>query len=298
MKIILSEKYGRLASWMRKLPAQGVCGEVLRNDRNTLWCERVAGEEFVVKRFAVPLRLNRWVYTFFRPTKARRSYDYSLRLRRSGIAVADPVGYIECRRGLLFHTGYYVSKRLPYPTLQQLDREPQARQFEILDAFAAFTVRLHEKGVLDYDYNPGNIFYYREDGAWNFALIDVNRMAFRRSSGVISLPPQPESARLRGDAPPPRLGDALSGLCADPLCRIAPLGLETPERRRTAQTGDQPAGTHPALFQTAHREEVAAGDAIIRPRSCIFGRRWDATAPVSVRRRPFRSPCRSTPDAA
>lgn len=131
MKIILSEKYGRLASWMRKLPAQGVCGEVLRDDRNTLWCERVAGEEFVVKRFAVPLRLNRWVYTFFRPTKARRSYDYSLRLRRSGIAVADPVGYIECRRGLLFHTGYYVSKRLPYPTLQQLDREPQARQFEI-----------------------------------------------------------------------------------------------------------------------------------------------------------------------
>ena len=51
MKIILSEKYGRLASWMRKLPAQGVCGEVLRDDRNTLWCERVAGEEFVVKRF-------------------------------------------------------------------------------------------------------------------------------------------------------------------------------------------------------------------------------------------------------
>lgn len=45
----------------------------------------------------------------------------------------------------------------------------------------AFTVRLHEKGVLDYDYNPGNIFYYREDGAWNFALIDVNRMAFRRN---------------------------------------------------------------------------------------------------------------------
>ena len=81
----------------------------------------------------------------------------------------------------MFHTGYYVSKRLPYPTLQQLDREPQARQFEILDAFAAFTVRLHEKGVLDYDYNPGNIFYYREDGAWNFALIDVNRMAFRRN---------------------------------------------------------------------------------------------------------------------
>ena len=27
----------------------------------------------------------------------------------------------------------------------------------------------------------GNIFYYREDGAWNFALIDVNRMAFRRN---------------------------------------------------------------------------------------------------------------------
>ena len=64
MKIILSEKYGRLASWMRKLPAQGVCGEVLRDDRNTLWCERVAGEEFVVKRFAVPLPEPVGLYVF------------------------------------------------------------------------------------------------------------------------------------------------------------------------------------------------------------------------------------------
>ena len=37
-----------------------------------------------------------------------------------------------------------------------------------------------KRGVLDYDYNPGNIFYYKECDAWNFALIDVNRMAFRR----------------------------------------------------------------------------------------------------------------------
>ena len=180
MKIVLSEKYGHLAPWIRNLPSQGVSEEVLRDNRNTLWCERAADEEFVVKRFAVPLRLNRWVYTFLRPTKAKRSYDYSLRLERLGVAVADPVGYIECRRGLLFHTGYYVSKRLPYPTLECLEQEPQLRQLEILDAFAAFTVGLHEKGVLDYDYNPGNIFYYREDGAWHFALIDVNRMVFRR----------------------------------------------------------------------------------------------------------------------
>lgn len=166
---------------MRTLPSQGISGEVLRDNRNTLWCVKVEGEELVVKRFAKPLRLNRWVYTFLRPTKAKRSYNYSLRLEQLGIAVADPVGYIECRRGLLFHTGYYVSKRLPYPTLEHLEREPQLRQLEILDAFAAFTVELHEKGVLDYDYNPGNIFYYRENDTWSFALIDVNRMAFRRN---------------------------------------------------------------------------------------------------------------------
>lgn len=180
MKVVVSEKYAHLSEWMRKLPARGICGEVLRDDRNTLWCERAEGEELVVKRFAKPLRLNRWVYTFFRPTKAKRSFVYSQRLERLGIAVAEPVGYIECRQGLLFHTGYYVSKRLPYPTLGELDREKPLRQLEILDAFADFTVELHEKGILDYDYNPGNIFYYPEAGTWRFALIDVNRMAFRR----------------------------------------------------------------------------------------------------------------------
>jgi len=183
MKVVWAEKYGHLAAWLRELPARGVAGEVLREDRNTLWRERVGDEELVVKRFGVPLRLNRWVYTFLRPTKARRSFDYSLRLQRLGFDVADPVGYIECRRGVLFHTGYYVSLRLPHPTLAELEREPRRRQFEILDAFAAFTVRLHEKGVLDFDYNPSNIFYCRRNGAWRFALIDVNRMTFRRRLG-------------------------------------------------------------------------------------------------------------------
>lgn len=180
MKVVLAEKYIRLGEWMHALPARPLTGELLRDARNTLWCERVAGEEFVVKRFAVPTRFNRWVYTFFRPSKAKRSYRYSLRLEKLGFPVAEPVGYVECRRGLLFHTGYYVSRRVPHPTLADIGSEPPARQLEILDAFAAYTVALHEKGVLDYDYNPGNIFYYRENGVWRFALIDVNRMTFRR----------------------------------------------------------------------------------------------------------------------
>ena len=106
MKVVLAEKYIRLGEWMHALPARPLTGELLRDARNTLWCERVAGEEFVVKRFAVPTRFNRWVYTFFRPSKAKRSYRYSLRLEKLGFPVAEPVGYVECRRGLLFHTGY------------------------------------------------------------------------------------------------------------------------------------------------------------------------------------------------
>ena len=180
MKVVVAKKYALLKGWLHALPTRSAAGEILREGRNTLWCERVGDEEFVVKRFAVPTRFNRWVYTFFRPSKAKRSYSYSLRLERLGFAVAEPVGYVECRRGLLFHTGYYVSRRVPHPTLADIGCERPLRQLEILDAFAAYTVALHEKGVLDYDYNPGNIFYFRETHAWCFALNDVYRMKFHR----------------------------------------------------------------------------------------------------------------------
>lgn len=49
----------------------------------------------------------------------------------------------------------------------------------MLEAFARFTVQLHEKGIEHRDFNHGNILWDRTPaGAYRFQLIDINRMHF------------------------------------------------------------------------------------------------------------------------
>ena len=49
---------------------------------------------------------------------------------------------------------------------------------DILKAFAAFTVDLHEKGVLHLDYSAGNILFDRQGENIVFSILDLNRMRF------------------------------------------------------------------------------------------------------------------------
>ena len=53
---------------------------------------------------------------------------------------------------------------------------------KVLRAFAAYTVRLHEAGVLHEDYSPGNIAFEIAGDKVSFSLFDINRMHFGRLS--------------------------------------------------------------------------------------------------------------------
>lgn len=52
----------------------------------------------------------------------------------------------------------------------------------MLEAFARFTVRLHEKGICHEDFNQTNILWRHDEatGRYDFQLIDINRMKFLR----------------------------------------------------------------------------------------------------------------------
>ena len=75
--------------------------------KNSIWDRRnkikiisFHNEEITIKSFKVPHLINKIAYTFVRPSKARRSYDNSLKIKEF---VPKPIGYVEFKqRGLIF----------------------------------------------------------------------------------------------------------------------------------------------------------------------------------------------------
>lgn len=159
-KIVLSPTYAYLQQEIRKIPAGDYrILETYCDRRNTVRkIELTGGRIFVLKQYKRPTRLNQFAYTLFRKSKARRAYEYALRLQQLGFETAAPVAYLEISRHGLFHTGYFLSEFIAHPllsTLQEGDEESR----KILEDFAAFIVEMHEKGVFNLDMNPGNVFF-------------------------------------------------------------------------------------------------------------------------------------------
>ncbi len=146
--------------------------------RNEIKVLEYAQQKVVVKAFKVPHLLNRIVYSFFRKSKARKSYEYSVKISEF---VPKPIGYIEFYKGGLLHQSYFISEHFDYDfTIREplLDKDfPQKRA--ILEAFAYFTFKLHQQDILHQDYSPGNILIKQDDKEFIFNIVDINRMQFK-----------------------------------------------------------------------------------------------------------------------
>lgn len=181
MRIHVNTNTEHLRDFAQRLPElfdQG--GEVLHAGRNTIKAFEINGERLVVKRFRRPNLLRAVIYTFFRRSKARRSYEHAVRLRALGIDSPEPIAWSEYRRHGLLSDTYYVSRRSDYaPLSQTTEHFPAAGTLPVLEAFARFAVSLHEKGIEHRDFNHGNILWSRTAaGVYRFQLIDINRMHF------------------------------------------------------------------------------------------------------------------------
>jgi serine/threonine protein kinase len=134
--------------------------------------------ELVVKSFKIPNIINKIAYTFFRDSKAKKSYDYSVKI---GNFTPKPVGYIEFYKFLLLHQSYFISEKFDYDfTIREplLDHKFPDRE-NIFRAFARFTYELHQAEILHKDYSPGNILIKKEQEDYIFKIVDINRMEFR-----------------------------------------------------------------------------------------------------------------------
>lgn len=138
-------------------------------------------KSLVIKSFKVPHLINRVVYTFFRDTKAKKSYENSVKIAKF---VPKPIGYIEFKKSLLLQESYFVSENFEYdftirePLVERdfLDKE------KIFKEFALFTFKLHVEGIFHLDYSPGNILIKRENEGYVFKIVDINRMKFKTLS--------------------------------------------------------------------------------------------------------------------
>lgn len=156
--------------------------QVLYDKRNVIRVVNYENQNYVVKQFKVPNIINRFAYRYLRPSKARRSYQYSLKI---GAELSpEPIAYIEQNKNLLLAKSYYISKHFDYDhTIREvlINKELQNRE-QILKAFADFTYRLHELEILHHDYSHGNILIKKSistESRYEIKIIDVNRMEFK-----------------------------------------------------------------------------------------------------------------------
>jgi len=182
MKIVINPAYAELSEFIAEIPDLFEQeGELVYIARNQLRHFNVGGYDVIVKRFKKPHLINKIAYTFLRPSKAKRAYEYAFKLLELGIDSPTPIAYIEQYACGLLTYGYFISI---YEKDYSLIRELMAGNQEdasLLKALSLYIAEIHNKGVLHLDMSPGNILYKKEGDNFHFTLIDINRMQFLSS---------------------------------------------------------------------------------------------------------------------
>ncbi len=145
--------------------------------RNELKVISLENLDIVVKSFKIPNLLNQVVYSYFRDSKARKSYTYALKIKDF---TPEPIGYIEFYKFGLLKESYFISEEFKYDyTIREpLLNKDFSNRAAIFQAFARFTLELHNNNIYHNDYSPGNILIKKENDSFTFKIVDINRMNF------------------------------------------------------------------------------------------------------------------------
>lgn len=181
MKIEIADKYESWRGWLTELPETfEQTGKIIYNERNQIrLIEAPEGTMLCVKRYHKPLLINKFVYKYLRPSKARRAFENGLYLMAHGVGTPEPIAYIEEYEFGGLGYSYLITRQ---SELKRLNREFTMRYKPELDEtirpLARFTAKMHNEGILHEDFSPGNILWDKVDGEYKFEIIDINRMSF------------------------------------------------------------------------------------------------------------------------
>ncbi len=161
-------------------------GVTLKEGRNTIKIIEYKGVKFCVKSFGNKNRINAIAYSFIRPSKAVRSFNYALRILSLGVKTPEPVAFVDYYKNSILDKSFYISifQKHDFSLGQSFDL-PLAERLEVLSSFAAFAcMQLHNNGIYHKDLSPGNILVTQKpDESYVFHLIDLNRIKFKKKMG-------------------------------------------------------------------------------------------------------------------
>ena len=188
MRITIHPQYKNQEAGILKLISTffGEGDLVVKGSRNTIKTNFLGKEKVSIKFFKKPGIVKSIIYSFFRSTKARRSFDYANYLLKHHIPTPFPIACIEERIGLGFlGKSFYICHQIDYDfTIRELIHDPLfPERNTILEQFTKFTFNMHEAKVHFLDHSPGNTLIVKKgNGLYDFYLVDLNRMQFKNLS--------------------------------------------------------------------------------------------------------------------
>lgn len=181
----------------------------IQGSRNQIKLFDIGGQVINVKAFKIPNKINQLIYRYLRPSKARRSYEFALRLLEKGIGTPAPIAYYEEFGNLGLKRSYYASLHQDYDlTYRELVEIPDYPDHEnILRQFTQFCYQMHQAGIEFKDHSPGNTLIKKQGNhSYKFYLVDLNRMEFHnemsmelRMKNLSRLTPKKEMVKIMAD---------------------------------------------------------------------------------------------------
>jgi serine/threonine protein kinase len=183
--VTVREEFSSLKDFTSSLPSTfDRRGVVMHNGRNVIKKIDTPQGSFVVKNFKGMYLFNRLAYSFFRKSKAARSYVFSRILNEKGVVTPPHVGWIDCYTLGLLKSSYFISVYYPYMTLGDTLQyysvyDPNYKSLLLKD-LARYIKRLHSSDIYHQDLSVGNILVIRKLKGYDFALVDLNRVKFQK----------------------------------------------------------------------------------------------------------------------
>ncbi|MCH5219981.1 MAG: hypothetical protein J1F20_05360 [Muribaculaceae bacterium] len=180
-RVHINPKYeSKYGDFVRRLANEGMPSraESLYSGRNHIYKIPIGEEAVNVKSFRRPSVFNSLVYTNFRKSKARRSYENALYLIAHDLPTPAPIAWIEKKSGGRLSESYYICEQSPYENnLRIWEKWDEATRDKVLYKYARLMVKIHEAGVWHHDLSPGNILWTdTADDDIKFHIVDLNRM--------------------------------------------------------------------------------------------------------------------------
>ncbi len=187
INVHISPGFSTMNGYMKSVPQIFADeGETLKKERNEIKVIRHGRLKLCIKSFNRVTVFNRLMYSWFRASKAKRSYRVARRLEELGVDTPKPIGYVEVygRWGIL-EKAFYVSLYQEYDfDVAAVLNSSNGNQESILSSFSRYmALVVHPSGAWHNDLSPGNVLINaRGEGDWSFSFIDLNRMKFK--SGI------------------------------------------------------------------------------------------------------------------